>query len=305
MLRTTKPSGELTPPMITIIGSPGVGKTSLGGLFPRPIIMRAEDGTAVFQSWDPERQPDLLPVLPRAYSGSSVSTRSTVIQTIDALISQEHQFQTLVIDSITALAALYEQEITVKYDKSNIADAAGGYGKGYLEAISWHSELLNRLLILNKQRKMGVVLLAHTDTEKVKEDPESGGEYTVYGLQMEKRAGNQYVNTSDVVAYLVNRTVTMGHTVDKKGNTEKRGRVQTTGERSLLTSGDGRFGFIKAKNRLRLPAEIPVADGENPLLGLIPYYAQQQQAAQFAQQPAQAVQTAQPTQQQMHMEVQS
>jgi hypothetical protein len=45
-----------------------------------------------------------------------------------------------------------------------------------------------------------------------------------------------------------------------------------TGQRVLVTSGDGRVGFVNAKNRYQLDAEIQVNEGENPLLDLIPYF---------------------------------
>jgi ABC-type glutathione transport system ATPase component len=39
-------------PMITIVGSPGTGKTTLGAMFPGALILPTEDGTAVFENWD-------------------------------------------------------------------------------------------------------------------------------------------------------------------------------------------------------------------------------------------------------------
>lgn len=75
----------------------------------------------------------------------------------------------------------------------------------------------------------------------------------------------------------------MGGQSDKKGNQTKTARVSTTGERFMLTTSDGTVGYIDAKNRYDMPAEIPLAKGTNPLLGYIPFFAQQaEQAAQQA-----------------------
>jgi hypothetical protein len=46
-----------------------------------------------------------------------------------------------------------------------------------------------------------------------------------------------------------------------------------TGQRVLVTSGDGRVGYVNAKNRFNLEPEIQFDKGENPLLTEIKYYA--------------------------------
>ena len=97
-------------------------------------------------------------------------------------------------------------------------------------------------------------------------------EYTVYTLDMHQASVNQYVNLVDAVLYLRNEEFVQGREVSKKGQLTKFGKAIQTGERVLVTSGDGRMGYVNAKNRYQLDSELPVAQGENPLLDLIPFF---------------------------------
>ena len=89
-----KPAAK--PPMITIVGTPGTGKTTLGALFPNSIILPTEDGTAVFENWADDVQPDVLPRLPKAQkdaSGNMVrSPRQTALAILDELIKRAEVF---------------------------------------------------------------------------------------------------------------------------------------------------------------------------------------------------------------------
>ena len=49
-----------------------------------------------------------------------------------------------------------------------------------------------------------------------------------------------------------------------------------TGERKLVTTGDGTVGYINAKNRYGMPAELDVPHGENPILSYIKFYSKEQ-----------------------------
>jgi hypothetical protein len=51
----------------------------------------------------------------------------------------------------------------------------------------------------------------------------------------------------------------------------KSAKLKKTGERVLITSSDGVYGFVDAKNCFAMPNEIPVPHMENPILQYIPY----------------------------------
>ena len=271
-----KPKSEA--PIITIVGSPGVGKTSMAGLFPNPIFIQAEDAGTVFENWDEDVQPTLLPVLPKsakdAAGNMTVSTKDTLLAQMRELATVEHDFKTLVVDSITALNVKFESEIAMRDSVGNVADAAGGYHKGYIEVAQWHSDFVYACDILRKRKGMAVVLLAHVGVHKVKNRPDEAAEYTVYSLDMHRASAERYISNSDAVLYIKKEEFVSGTETNRKGQVTKYGRAMQTGERVLITSGDGLTGFVSAKNRYQMPVEIPLPLGQNPVLQYIKHFNQ-------------------------------
>lgn len=265
----TKPLTK--PPQITVVSAPGVGKTTLGALFPSPVFVMAEDGSSTFDSWSEEDKPTVFPQLPRSDSKNKVSTKGVLLSQLRALATQEHSFKTLVIDSVTSLHSLFEHEVADAYGVDNVADAAGGFHKGYLVVKEYHQEIKTACDYLRDRKGMSIVFLAHTGVEKVKNRPDAE-EYSVYGLDMHKASAPVYINLADAVLYLRQDEFIKGAATDRKGNVTKLGKIVQTGDRKLITSGDGRVGYVAAKNRYELDSELDVPHGTNPLLELIPYF---------------------------------
>lgn len=265
----TKPMSK--PPQITIVGTPGVGKSTLGALFPNPIFIQAEDGSSVFESWAEELQPNLFPQLPRADIKNKISTKGVLIEQLRWLATKEHDFKTLVIDSITTLHSLFEHEVADFYGVDNVADAAGGFHKGYLVVKEYHQDIKAACEYLREKKNMSIIYLAHTGVAKIKNRPDAE-EYSVYGLDMHKESSPVYVNLVDAVVYLRQDEFIKGGATDRKGVTTKLGKIVQTGDRIMVTSGNGKVGYVAAKNRYDLDAELAVPPGENPLVELIPYW---------------------------------
>ena len=85
-----------------ITGEQGTGKTTLASYFQSPIFLRTEDGTQSLTGRDDVFQ---TPVATKAESMREV---------VRMLLEEEHDFQTLVIDSITEADKLFTQEIINK-----------------------------------------------------------------------------------------------------------------------------------------------------------------------------------------------
>lgn len=259
-------------PVITIVGFPGVGKSTLAALFPNPVFIQAENASTVFETWSDDMQPSFFPEIPVAHAGRKIKPSEQILAQLRELLTQEHTFKTVVIDSITAMNILFEGEI-VEFDTNganNIGEACGGYGKGFLALAGIHVKIRNACEHL-RRKGIAVVFLAHTGVIKMKNRPEAG-EYSAYSIDMHEKSRQIYVGSSDAVLYLKSRDFVMGHETDRKGQTTKFGRVSNTGERILICSSDGTIGYVDAKNRYNMPEEIDVAKGENPIVELIPFF---------------------------------
>lgn len=268
------------PPIITIVGSPGTGKTSLGALFPNALILPTEDGTSVFENWDEDIQPAVLPRLPKAAKdGSGNMTRSsyaTLISIVDELITSDHEYKTFVVDSITTLDGLFGHEISLRDDVGTVADASGGFHKGFAEVASWHADFIYKCEQLRAVKGMAIVFLAHTGVKKIRNRPDAAADYSVFSLDMDNQALSVYVSQSDAVLYLEKEEFVTGQETNRKGQTTKFGRVTQTGLRKLITTGDGMVGYVNAKNRYSMPAEIQVELGTNPITQYIKFFNQKE-----------------------------
>src|SRR5690625_1571536 len=151
-------------PVITIVGFPGVGKSTLGATFPNPIFVQAENATSVFETLPEDRQPAFFPELPAPSAKRNVRPSEVLLSDLRELVTAEHDYKTVVIDAVTTLNMLFEQEV-IEFDPSdaanNIGEAAGGYGKGYLAVAALHAKVRNACEHL-RRRGITVVFLAHS-----------------------------------------------------------------------------------------------------------------------------------------------
>lgn len=265
-------------PMITLVGFPGAGKTSLAGLFPKPIFIQAENAKTVFESLSDEEKPALLKHLPAASKQQGTRPSKEVMSKLRMILTEDHDYQTLVIDSITSLNALFEQEV-VEFDEApsgklteSIGNAAGGYHKGYDVSMGMHSGVVRACEYVRSKKNMTIVFLAHTGLNKVKNQPDETSEYSTYSLAMHERSRKIYIDKSDAVIYIKKEQFVMGGETDRKGVQTKAARVTTTGDRILITSSDGTVGYVDAKTRYKMPQEIKFSEGENPLTTYIPFF---------------------------------
>lgn len=264
----------IKPPILTIVGFPAAGKSSLAGLFPKPAFIQAEDSQTVFESLSETEQPFFMPILPSAKKEKSISTKEVLLAQLREFLSEDHPYQTLIIDTVTSLNDLFEHEL-VEFDAAeakSVQDAAGGFQKGYDVIAGWHQEIIGACNAIRNRKGIGIVFLSHTGDRKVKNSPELSGEYNVYGMKMHQKSEKIYVSLSDAVLYLKQVETTQGHATDNKGRTVKRGRIRMSSERVLITSSDGVVGFVSAKTRYEMPQEINVPKGTNPILQYIPFY---------------------------------
>jgi len=235
------------PIICTISGDAGIGKTVLAATFPNPIFIRSEDG---LQSVPEANRPDAFPV---------ADTVDTLLKQLTALIEDDHNYQTLVIDSVTQLEIMFSQhivEIDPKKPKS-INQAMGGYGAGLQAVAALHQRVRKAAGILNERKGMHIVFIAHADTSTV-ELPDQDA-YTRYDLRLGKRSVSPYLDNVDLVGFIKLETYTFGDGERKKAT--------STGNRLMVTYTTA---ANVSKNRYGITEDLPVSFGKNPLIPFVP-----------------------------------
>lgn len=241
----TKPKDRAT--IVTICGDSGLGKTSLAATFPKPIVIRAEDG---LQGVPEEMRPDAFPV---------IKAVEDLWGQLKSLLQEEHEYKTLVIDSATALERLFISHIIESDHKKprSINQALGGYGAGLAAVAALHQRVRKACGLLNERKGMHIVFVAHADTETI-ELPDQEP-YTRYSLRLGKKSVAPYVDDSDLVGFLKLETFLTGDGERKKALSD--------GTRQLICYATA---ANVSKNRYGIEEEIFVPKNENPLINFIP-----------------------------------
>lgn len=228
------------PIIATLFSEGGMGKTTLAAMFPAPVFIRTEDGTA---SLDGHPDAMLFPV-----------ARSTadVFDAIEALASQEHDRKTLVIDSVTQFEKIAQREIIDSEPNpkaKNMAAAHGGYGKAFGMLDKRHQDLREACDYLVTDIGMNVVFIAHATTEEL--DLPDTDKYSRYTIQLHQNRQyncvHHYSNNADMVAFIRLKTLLRGTEGGKK-------RAISDGEREIIA-----FPVASniSKNRFGITEPIP------------------------------------------------
>lgn len=239
---------EYKPPRITLYGVHGLGKSTFGSLAPSPVFLQTEDG---LDSLD-------VPAFPLA------KTFGEVMNYLGELATEDHEFKTLVVDSIDWLEPLIWKQVCVEKSVATITDI--GYGGGYSAALDLWSQYIDAINYLRSEKNMMIIQLAHSHVKRY-ENPETDA-YDRYEMKLHAKAAAKIQEHSDVVLFGNYYTAVK---TDKEGFTERK-RAIGSGERILYTQ---ERPAATAKNRYGLPAEIPFdLEGNywNVLAEHIPYF---------------------------------
>jgi len=228
-----------SPPRLLIYGTEGIGKSTTASQAPKPIFIPTEDGLDQIDCAS----------FPLAQKSSDVEAA------LASLIREEHDFETVVVDSADWLERLVWDVLCEQYGVSSIEKVDGGYAKGYTHALTHWRKVLNDLNTLRVQRGMCVILLAHAKVEKF-EDPEASA-YDRYSPRLHKHVTALLTEWADAVLFATRKIITK--TEDAGFNRERTiaaGLGKDGGERILRCVGSP---ACVAKNRYGLPAELPLS----------------------------------------------
>lgn len=244
------------PPRMLIYGVQGVGKSTFCNGAPNPVFICTEDGLGSID----------------ATSFPLCRSFQDVLNCLESLLTDEHDFQTVVIDSLDWLEPMLWKAVAQQEGKASIEDF--GYGKGYVLALDAWAYFLQQLERLRNEKGMLIILTAHADVKRF-DDPDKGS-YNRYNIKLHTRAAEKVMEAVDCV-FFANYQVVMK--TDEVGFNQKKNRAMGNGQRLVYTQE--RPAYV-AKNRYGLPDSIPLNDTTwGHLATAIPFF------HKFNQQPQQ------------------
>jgi hypothetical protein len=226
------------PPRIILLGTEKIGKSTFASEAPNPIFMPI-NGEEGIDDMDCHKFP-------------VVSTYEQMKEFINSLIQQDHQFQTLVIDSSSTLEPIIFAHVCQKWNVDTIEKVGGGFGKGYAEAVAIWQELTTGLDML-RNRGMAIVIIGHV-TVGTFNDP-LNEPYSVYDWDINKKAKATMMRWADCILF-ANRKTSIAK--DDTGFNKEHVRAISTDARYLYTQsrpshpggGRGAYGHT--------PYELPL-----------------------------------------------
>jgi hypothetical protein len=217
----------LQPPRIMVYGPHGLGKTTFGASAPNPIFILTEDGLGRLEA-------DHFPL----------ATKFSDVQESLRALQGEHNFQTVVIDSLDWLDNLIWEQINGQYEAKDLA-----YGKGAVIAADLWRKVLEDLTAL-RAKGMASILLAHCEIKRF--DSPEVEPYERYQPKLQARSSALVQEWCDIVGFANYKTIVKSSDV---GFNNKVSRGISTGERLLYTSEKPAY---LAKNRYSLPDSLPL-----------------------------------------------
>ena len=239
LLDNIKSGKHPMPPRIEIYGVEGIGKSSLAASAPNAVFIPTEDGLSEI---DCHRFP-------------LANSFAEVMEALESLYQEKHDFQTVAIDSLDWLERLIFDEVCREYGVRSIEKADGGYARGYTHALIHWRKILNILDALRSEKGMACILIAHSKIEKF-EDPESAA-YDRYSPRLHKHANALISEWVDAVLFATRKFRTQKE--DTGFNRERTIAAPLGadgGERIIRTVGGP---ACVAKNRFKLPGELPLS----------------------------------------------
>lgn len=213
-----------------LYGPHGLGKTTFGANAPDPILVLTEDGLGQIEA-------NHVPV---------ATTYQEVLDAVGTLVVEEHNFKTVVIDSLDWLENIIMRDLEEKHDAKELA-----YGRGAVMAAEYWRNILEGLAVLRDQKGMSIILLAHAEIKRF--DSPEVEPFDRYQPKLQARSSALIQEWCDCVFFCNYKTIVKKEDV---GFNKTVSRGITTGDRLIYTNEKPAY---YAKNRFSLPDAIPLA----------------------------------------------
>lgn len=228
-LADIRSKGKQKPPRIILYGGAGIGKTTFASKMPNPVFILTEDGMGTIEAFQTELQ--------KSFDG--------VLGYLQDLLDEDHEYKTVVVDSIDWLEPLIWQKACDENGWKSIEQP--GYGKGYVEVLKHWRQYLDLLNELREKKNMITLQIGHHQIKRF-ESPEIEP-YDRYEPKLHRKACDLVMENSDCVFFA---NYKMG-TVKKQG----KGGLNTKAVQGDAVVYCREKPSHLAKNRYALPDFLP------------------------------------------------
>ncbi len=215
------------PMCMMLHGCEGVGKSTFAANSEKPIFIGGEEND--------ELEVDRF---------SDIKKYQDVLDALKLLLNEDHDYKTVVIDTIDSVEELLHGEIS---GNDLMATACGGFGKSFEKAKDKLIELRDCYLKPLRDKGIQIILLAHSSKVKF-EDPMSNLTYDTYEIKLHRKARPIFFEWCSAICFANFKTIT----TDGDG---KKKYVVGNNKRVLYTEKRPAF---EAKNRFCLPPIMPL-----------------------------------------------
>lgn len=223
---------EKKPFRVMIYGVEGIGKSSFCAMSEKPIFIQTEEG---LNEIDCAKFP-------------LAKTYEDVMDAIRALYLEDHNFLTIVIDSLDWLERLIWAKVCEDNKVDNISKV--GYSKGYDFAVTLFDKILQGLDSLRADKNMNILLTAHSTIEKF-DAPNIDAPIDRFMPRLHKKVSPIFREWVDACLF-ANRKI---YTKQVSEGMNKKTKGVSHGDRVLYTEETPMW---MAKNHYNFPPEIPL-----------------------------------------------
>mgnify|MGYP000894690996 FL=1 len=229
---------QTLPPRVFLYGGEKLGKSTFVSQCPGVIFLPTESGLDSILE-------DIPPKL---------ESYEDVRAAIKELLTLDHDYQAVAIDTTTSLERLIHAHIMQIDRVKSIVKAAGGYGNGYAMAVEMLRDILEGLDALREEKGMAVFLIGHSITKSFA-NPE-GPAYDRWQPRGHENFNSLIIEWADIVGFVGYRERVGLEENDKTKRTVAHGIAGENGTQRVIRLDGG--PSCRAGSRYKLPREIPL-----------------------------------------------
>lgn len=244
ILKTKKNS----PPRILLHGDHKTGKSSLAAAAPNPLFIQTEDG---LDSIDAQSLP-------------LCTSFNMLLDQLEQVYTEEHDFKTLVIDSLDWAETIIYKHVCTEAGKKSLSDF--NYGAGYQATLECFGEMITAINLIREKRGMIVILTAHSQT-KAYNNP-LGSDYDRYQIKLREKNSELFLEWVDLIGFMHFQTYIKTRDDKKKGGFGGSEKAKVLGGIDRIISCFPNAAYVGG-NRYGITEDIPVPSAAEGWVNLV------------------------------------